>query len=126
VLVIELLETIKDEKTMNNPRIAEYVALIKQLRSSHNGTKNDILLDEQNLGKDGLIFSFTPIIEPEGEGYFSVCAELDIASQGDSFQMAKDNLIEAIELFWETASESEIISRLEEYINRAKVEVLVG
>ena len=111
---------------MNNPRIAEYVELIKQLRADHNGTKNDILVDPQNLGKDGLIFSFTPIIEPEGEGYNSLCAELNIASQGDSFQMAKDNLIEAIEMFWETASESEIISRLEEYINRAKVEVLVG
>jgi rubrerythrin len=37
----------------------------------------------------------TAIIEREGDGYVSLCPELDVASQGDSVQEAKDNLKEA-------------------------------
>ena len=51
---------------------------------------------------------FTVIIEREDNGYFSLCPELDIASQGDSIKEAKNNLKEAIELFLEFASPSEI------------------
>ena len=54
---------------------------------------------------------FTGIIEREGDGYVSLCPELDIASQGDTIEEAKDNLIEAIELFFETADPSEIQRR---------------
>jgi len=54
----------------------------------------------------------TAIIEREGTGYNSSCPELDIASQGSSVEEAKDNLREALELFFETASEEEITSRL--------------
>jgi predicted RNase H-like HicB family nuclease len=55
----------------------------------------------------------TAIIEKEGNLYVSFCPELDIASQGKSPIMAKKNLIEAFELFYETASEAEISKRLE-------------
>jgi len=55
---------------------------------------------------------FTGIIERETDGYFSLCPELDIASQGDTVEEARINLIEAIELFFETADQSEIASRL--------------
>ncbi len=51
---------------------------------------------------------FTGIIEQEGDGYVSFCPELDIASQGDTVEEARKNLIEALELFFETASPSEI------------------
>jgi predicted RNase H-like HicB family nuclease len=44
--------------------------------------------------------SFTAVIEKEGDGYVSLCPELDIASQGDTIEEAKNNLIEAIELFF--------------------------
>lgn len=54
----------------------------------------------------------TAIIEREGTGYVSSCPELDIASQGDSVEEAGDNLREALELFFETASEEEIGTRL--------------
>ena len=54
---------------------------------------------------------FTAVIEREGDGYVSLCPELDIASQGDSVEEAKSNLTEAIELFLETADESEIKNR---------------
>lgn len=50
----------------------------------------------------------TALIEREGDGYVSLCPEYDIASQGDTIEEARFNLIEAIELFLETASPSEI------------------
>jgi len=55
---------------------------------------------------------FTAIMEPEGDGYLSLCPELDIASQGDNIEEALRNLIEALELFFETADPSEVKNRL--------------
>ncbi len=54
----------------------------------------------------------TAIIEREDDGYVSFCPELDIASQGDSIEDARNNLKEALELFFETASPNEIQQRL--------------
>ena len=54
----------------------------------------------------------TAIIEREGDGYVALCPELDIASQGDSVDEARNNLKEALELFFETASDAEIQQRL--------------
>jgi len=54
---------------------------------------------------------FTAIIEREGDGYVALCPELDIASQGDTINEAKDNLQEALDLFFETASDEEILGR---------------
>ena len=50
----------------------------------------------------------TAIIEREGDGYVSLCPEVDIASQGDTIEAARKNLQEAVELFIETADRSEI------------------
>lgn len=41
-----------------------------------------------------------------------LCPELDIASQGNSIEQARDNLREALERFFETASPEEIKHRL--------------
>ena len=57
------------------------------------------------------IKQLTAIIEREGDGYVSLCPELDIASQGDTTEEARANLIEALELFFETADTSEIDRR---------------
>ena len=54
----------------------------------------------------------TAIIEREGDGYVALCPELDVASQGDSVEHARDNLREALELFFETASPEEVARRL--------------
>ncbi|MEG3892190.1 type II toxin-antitoxin system HicB family antitoxin [Microcoleus sp. Z1_A1] len=54
----------------------------------------------------------TAIIERDGDGYVSLCPELDIASQGDNIEAARQNLIEALELFFETADSSEVQNRL--------------
>ena len=45
----------------------------------------------------------------------SLCPELDIASQGDTVEQARNNLTEALELFFEHASESEIKERLHDH-----------
>ena len=65
----------------------------------------------------------TAIIEREGDGYVALCPEVDVASQGDSVQEARKNLQEALELFFETASRSEIERRLhsEVYVTRVQV-----
>ena len=34
----------------------------------------------------------TALIQPEGNGFVALCPELDIASQGDSIEAARDNL----------------------------------
>ncbi|MDQ3062604.1 MAG: type II toxin-antitoxin system HicB family antitoxin [Acidobacteriota bacterium] len=70
---------------------------------------------------------FTAVIERENDGYVSFCPELDIASQGDTVEEAKANLTEAIELFLETADETEIKSRFrtEIFITQLEVAALV-
>ncbi len=68
----------------------------------------------------------TAIIEREGGGFVSLCPELDIASQGDSIEEARDNLREAIELFFETASAEEIKQRFHDEVFVTRLEVAVG
>ena len=70
--------------------------------------------------------AFTAVIEHEGNGYVSLCPELDVASQGDTIEQARDNLIEAIELFLECASESEIKERTHDEVLITRLEVSVG
>ena len=53
----------------------------------------------------------TAIIHKEDDIYVSLCPELDIASQGLNVDEAKDNLKEAVELFFECASTEEISQR---------------
>ncbi|MGZ8190953.1 MAG: type II toxin-antitoxin system HicB family antitoxin [Methylococcaceae bacterium] len=43
---------------------------------------------------------FTVIIHKEDDAYVSLCPELDIASQGINIEEVKDNLKEAVELFF--------------------------
>jgi len=68
----------------------------------------------------------TAIIEREGDGYVALCPELDIASQGDSVETARRNLIEAVELFLETADPSEVQRRLHSEIFITRLEVAFG
>jgi predicted RNase H-like HicB family nuclease len=68
----------------------------------------------------------TAIIEREGDGYVALCPELDIASQGDTVQEARENLREALELFFESASSTEIQERLREEVYITQVDVAVG
>ena len=56
----------------------------------------------------------------------SLCPELDIASQGLSIEEAKNNLKEALELFFETASSKEIQQRVHEEVYITRLEIAVG
>lgn len=70
--------------------------------------------------------TLTAIIEREGDGYVSLCPEVDIASQGTSVEEARANLHEALELFFETASPEEIKQRLHGEVFVTSIEVAVG
>lgn len=68
----------------------------------------------------------TAIIERSGDGYVALCPEADIASQGSTIEQARDNLREALELFFATASAEEIRTRLRDEVFVTRVEVAVG
>jgi predicted RNase H-like HicB family nuclease len=53
-------------------------------------------------------FVFTGIIMQEEKDFASLCLELDIASQGETIQQAKDMLLEAVMLYLETTIESNL------------------
>lgn len=80
----------------------------------------------QNAGINIMRKQLTALIECEGDGYVSLCPELDIASQGDTIEEARENLREALELFFETTSPEEIQTRLHEEVYVTRLEVAVG
>ena len=65
----------------------------------------------------------TAIIEREGNGYVSLCPELDVASQGDTIEEARANLVEALELFFEAASPTELLERLHDEVLVTRVRI---
>lgn len=67
----------------------------------------------------------TAIIEREGDGYVSLCPELDVASQGETIEEARSNLIEALELFFETASEQEVKQRLHDEVLITRIQIAI-
>ena len=73
-----------------------------------------------------MLKQFSAIIEREGDGSVSLCPELDIASQGTTIEEARENLREALELFFDTASPNEIQTRLHNEVYVTRVEVAVG
>jgi predicted RNase H-like HicB family nuclease len=68
----------------------------------------------------------TAIIEREGDGYVALCPELDVASQGDTIESARQNLQEVVELFLESADGSEIEARTHSEVFVTRLEVEVG
>ena len=69
---------------------------------------------------------FTAIVEREGDGYVALCPEVDVASQGESVAEARDNLAEALALFFETAPAEEINWRLHGEVYVTQIEIAVG
>lgn len=61
-------------------------------------------------------------IRREGDGYVSLCPELDVASQGDTVEQARTNLAEAVRLFLEAADQAEIDRRFRSPLPRALFE----
>jgi predicted RNase H-like HicB family nuclease len=73
-----------------------------------------------------MIQRLTGIIEREGDGYVALCPQVDVASQGETVEQARANLIEALELFFECADPSEIKQRLRGEVFITELEVSVG
>lgn len=68
----------------------------------------------------------TAIIQREGDGFVSLCPELDVASQGDTIETARENLREALEIFFECASAEELQQRMGGEVFVTQLEVFVG
>jgi predicted RNase H-like HicB family nuclease len=68
----------------------------------------------------------TAVIQRENGGYVALCPELDVASQGDTIESARENLREALELFFECASPEEIHERLGGEVFVTQIEVAIG
>lgn len=75
------------------------------------------------MGPIGPVMKLTAIIEREGSGYVSFCPELDIASQGETVEEARENLREALGLFFECAPAKEIKARLKSELYITQVEI---
>ncbi len=69
---------------------------------------------------------YTSIIRREDDGFVALSPEFDIASQGQTIETARENLREALELFFECASPGEAQQRLGEEVFVTQVEVTVG
>jgi predicted RNase H-like HicB family nuclease len=69
--------------------------------------------------------TLTAILTREGDGFVALCPEVDVASQGLTVEEAKANLKEAVELFFECASQDEINLRMvgESYISAMEVQL---
>ena len=68
----------------------------------------------------------TAIIERDETGYSALCPEYDIASQGATIEEARDNLVEALSLFFECADVSEVERRFHPEVLVTQVEVRVA
>jgi predicted RNase H-like HicB family nuclease len=67
--------------------------------------------------------TLSAVLNPEEDGYVSLCPELDIASQGDTIDEALANLKEALEGFFETAGAEEARARLKKPALFPRIEV---
>ena len=77
-------------------------------------------------GRSAMNRRLTAIVEREGDGYVALCPEVDVASQGETVADARDNLAEALALFFETAPAEEVDRRLRSEVYVTQIEVAVG
>ena len=47
-----------------------------------------------------MIRHLTVVIQREGDGYVTLCPELDVASQGDTVEVVRENKSKVVELFF--------------------------
>ena len=65
----------------------------------------------------------TAIVERDGDGFVP---DVDVASQGGTVDEARENLTEALALFFETAPADEVDRRLRGEVYVTQIEVAVG
>ena len=66
------------------------------------------------------------MIEPADDLFVAPCPEIGVASRGATVEEARDNLVEAIELFFESASPEDTKQRLRSEVLVTQVEVRVA
>ena len=79
----ESIEYVRTEGTLTT--IKEAGTLLEQ-------AAEDVQMNE--MSKD-TILQLTALIEPEGDGYVATCPEVDVVSQGQTVEEARQNLLEA-------------------------------
>lgn len=75
--------------------------------------------------KTALKVQFTAIIQRSEKWFIALCPELDVASHGETVEEATHNITEAVKIFLQTASPSEITRRMnrETYITPLAISV---
>ena len=68
----------------------------------------------------------TVIIKQEDKGYSVTCPDLNVASQGETFEESISNIKEAIELYLESAEELDFIDEVLERLGISKEEFEEG
>ena len=89
-------------------------------------TKERAARQRDRRGKRRMTRRLIAIVEREGDGFTALCPEVDVASQGQSVAEARDNLAEALALFFEAADTEETDRRLSGEVYVTQVEVAVG
>jgi len=69
---------------------------------------------------------FTAIIEYDDGMYVALCPELDVTSQGETVEEARNNIVEAIELLLEVAPPEELERRMRREVFITQVSVPVA
>jgi predicted RNase H-like HicB family nuclease len=64
-----------------------------------------------SFGYTNFTMQVTAVLRQEGKLVTSFCPELDVASQGATFDEARNNLREAVELLLDVASDEEMKGR---------------
>ena len=62
----------------------------------------------------------TVVVKEEDKGYSVVCSELNVASQGETFEECMTNIKEAIELYIESAEQLGIMDEVLEQLGISK------
>ncbi len=70
-------------------------------------------------------YTLAAVLYKEEDMYVALCPELDIASQGDTIEEAKNSLREAISLFFECASKEETQGRLHKEMYISPIEIAI-
>lgn len=74
-----------------------------------------------------MTYTVSVIYEKDEHGYYVFCPQLEgCQSQGDTFEEARGNIQEAIELYLETLTEDEIIERLSHEVILSSLEIAIG
>ena len=72
-------------------------------------------------------YNVNVIYEKDEHGYYVFCPQLDgCHSQGDTFEEARTNIQEAVELYLETLTKDEIAERLSHEVITSSLEIAIA